>query len=67
MAATNPSASISFTDASAVDGNGGDWRHTLEEKIKMEDLHVVEAMDQDAVSEPITADGMERHINLGSH
>ena len=63
MVAANPSASISFNHASAEDAKVPE----LAPQIKMEDLHVVEAMDQDAVSEPLTADGMERHINLCSH
>jgi hypothetical protein len=52
MVATNPSASISFTHASAEEGNDRDWRHILAPKVKMENLHLVEAMDQDALSEP---------------
>ena len=52
MVATNPSASISCTHASAEEGNDRDWRHVLAPKVKMENLHLVEAMDQDALSEP---------------
>ena len=67
MVATNPSASISCTHASAAEGNDRDWRHVLAPKVKMENLHLVEAMDQDALSEPIAAHWMVRHINILCH
>ena len=61
--AANASASISFNHAKAEDAKVPESAPQIE----MEDIHVVEAMDQDALSGPITAHGIDRRVNLCSH
>ena len=41
--------------------------HLIMRMNKMEDLHALEAMDQNDISKPITAHGMERCVNCCSH
>ena len=63
MVAANPSASISFDHAKTQDAKvPGMATH-----IKMEDIHAVETMHQDASSGPITAHEIERCVNSCSH